>query len=330
MHELQSLPTAPGPDLSVLIAQAENFFKASKSPATIKAFESDLASFRAFTTQNNLPYLPSSVETVILYVSSLAAADPPMTYATIRRRLSGISFAHRRRGLESPAVPRNHFVLREVLAGIRRELGNAQHGADPILTDRIRRIVAACPDTLLGKRDLALLLFAFAAGSRASEVSSILEVGDITLTAGGDLHILLRRSKADPDQAGREFIVARGEHESTCPVRAIQTWVDAAGIRESGGALFRSVSRHGKPGKVHLSRRSISKILKAAAARAGLDPTALSPHGLRAGMCTSAALAGATEMEIASLSGHRSVATVRRYVRAAEILRRNASSKLGL
>jgi len=331
MQELQSSLCAPGPDLAGLIARAESFYKAAKAPATIKAFESDLASFRSFTTCNNLPYLPSTVETVVLYVSSLAAADPPMAYATIRRRLSSISFAHRRRGLESPAVPRKHFVLREVLAGIRRTLGTAQHGATPILGDQIRSIVAASPNTLLGTRNRALVLFGFAAGSRASELASILEVGDLSLTADGDLYILLRRSKIDQDQAGRDFVVARGQHPETCPVRAIQAWIEVAAIGESGGPLFRSVTRHGKlRGDAPLSRRSVSKILKAAAVRAGLDPGKISPHGLRAGMCTTAALAGATEMEIASLSGHRSVATVRRYVRAADVLRRNASSRLGL
>jgi integrase len=330
MQELQSYFRAPGPDLSNLVAQAERFYKASKAPATLAAFESDLASFHAFTTLKHLPYLPSTVETVILYVSSLATADPPMAYATIRRRLSAISFAHRQRAFESPAVPRNHFVLREVLAGIRRTLGTAQHGAAPIMTDQIRRIVAACPDTLLGKRDRALVLFGFAAGSRASELASILEVGDISLTANGDLYILLRRSKVDGDQAGRDFIVFRGQSEDTCPVRSVMAWIEAAGI-QSGGPLFRSVTRHGRiRGSAPLSRRSVAKILKSATARAGLDPTKVSPHGLRAGMCTTAALAGATEMEIASLSGHRSVATVRRYVRAAEALRQNASSRLGL
>jgi site-specific recombinase XerD len=332
MQELQQSLSAPKPELSGLIAAAEKFYEASKAPATIEAFNADLRSFRAFTTQNHLPYLPSNAETVVLYVSSLAAADPPMTYSTIRRRLSAISFAHRRRGLESPAVPRNHFVLREVLAGIRRTLGTAQHGADPILTGRIRRIVAACPDTMLGLRDRALVLFGFAAGSRASELASILKVRDISLTADGhqNLYIRLRTSKADQDQAGRDFVVFRGEHPSTCPVAAIQAWVLGAGIRQNGGPLFRAVNRHGKVSPNALSRRSVSKILKAAAVRAGLDPESISPHGLRAGMCTSAALAGATEMEIASLSGHRSVATVRRYVRAAEVLRRNASSRLGL
>lgn len=330
MHELEPSACAPRPDLSGLRATAESFYKAAKAPATIRAFRSDLASFQAFTTRNNLPYLPSTVEAVVLYISSLAATDPPMSYATIRRRLSSISFAHRERGIASPATPRNHFVLREVLAGIRRTIGTAQHGAAPILSDQVRRIAASCPDTVLGRRDRSMVLFAFAAGSRASEVASILEVCDLSLTVSGDMSIKLRRSKTDQDQAGREFVVARGQYPETCPVRAIQAWIEAAGIGQTGGPLFRAVNRHGKVSPNALSRRSVAKILKTAAARAGLDPARVSPHGLRAGMCTTAALAGATEMEIASLSGHSSVAVLRRYVRAAEELRCNASSRLGL
>ena len=89
MNELESSFCAPSPDLSNVIAVAECLYKAAKAPATIKAFDSDLACFRTFATQNHLPYLPSDVETVVLYVSSLAAADPPMAYATIRQRLAG-------------------------------------------------------------------------------------------------------------------------------------------------------------------------------------------------------------------------------------------------
>ncbi len=55
MYELESSLCAPGPDLCDVIAAAERFYKAGKAPATIKAFESDLASFSAFTTRNNLP-----------------------------------------------------------------------------------------------------------------------------------------------------------------------------------------------------------------------------------------------------------------------------------
>ena len=61
MLELETLPGAQGPDISGVIAAAAQFFEASKAPATIQAFDSDLASFRAFVTRNNLSFLPSTV-----------------------------------------------------------------------------------------------------------------------------------------------------------------------------------------------------------------------------------------------------------------------------
>jgi hypothetical protein len=173
MHELESSLCAAGPDLSGLIAQAESFYKVAKAPATIKAFESDIASFGAFTTCINLAYLLTTVEAVVLYVSSFAAANPPMSYATIRRRLSAISFAHRQRGLESPATPRGHFVFREVLAGARCTLGTALHGAEPILGDQIWRIVASCPNIPLGTRNRALVVFGSRRGGHITATMKI-------------------------------------------------------------------------------------------------------------------------------------------------------------
>jgi integrase len=70
--------------------------------------------------------------------------------------------------------------------------------------------------------------------------------------------------------------------------------------------------------------------VKKAAARAGLDPARLSPHGLRSGMVTQAAINGAEEYEIARITGHRSVAVLRKYVRDANLYRNNASARLGL
>lgn len=50
MQEFQASLSTPGPDLSGLIAAAERFYEPAKAPAMIKAFDSDLASFRAFPT----------------------------------------------------------------------------------------------------------------------------------------------------------------------------------------------------------------------------------------------------------------------------------------
>lgn len=86
---------------------------------------------------------------------------------------------------------------------------------------------------------------------------------------------------------------------------AARARIDAAAIGESGGKLFRAVDRHGNVSHKPLSPRSIAKILARASARAGIAGK-FSPHSLRAGMCTRAALNGAEERDIARTTRHRS------------------------
>jgi integrase len=162
-----------------------------------------------------------------------------MTVVTIKRRLAAINYTHREAGYpDSPASTRNNFIVREVLNGIRRTRGTAQHGADPLLADDVKRIAAACPDTLLGVRDRALVLCGFSGAFRRSELTRILKVDDLTFTPQG-LYIRLPRSKTDQEQAGRTVAIGRGEHEETCPVLALRAWLDAARIES--GPVFRVI-----------------------------------------------------------------------------------------
>ena len=224
-----------------------------------------------------------------LYISHLASRVAPVSLSTIHRRLAAISFAHRQQSLDSPATPRKHIVLHEVLAGIKRTLGATQRGADPLLVAAIRRIVAASPATLLGTRDRALCLLGFATGLRRSELASVIGVRDLQFTGRG-LYIFIRHSKSERyEDHPRLVAVPFGEHQKTCPVLAVRAWIDAARIRE--GPLFRAVDSHGNVSQRPLSPRSIAKILARAAARAGIRGK-VSPHSLRAGMCTQAALMG--------------------------------------
>ena len=214
-----------------------------------------------------------------------------------------------------------------MLNGIRRTRGTAQHGADPLPADAVKRIAAACPDTLLGTRDRALVLCRFSGAFRRSELTQILEVGDLTFTAQG-LYIRLPRSKTDQEQAGRTVVIGLGEHEESCPVHTLRAWLDAAGIES--GPVFRAVDLKGRVSATALHPRSISKILKRAAERAGIDPSKVSGHSLRAGMATTAAIHGAEEREIARTTGHKTSAMVRRYIRDGELLRSNMTARLGL
>jgi integrase len=65
-------------------------------------------------------------------------------------------------------------------------------------------------------------------------------------------------------------------------------------------------------------------------AAVGLDATEFAGHSLRSGLATSAAAAGASERSIMNQTGHRSVNTVRRYIRDGSLFIDNAATVLGL
>jgi site-specific recombinase XerD len=318
-----NFPASRSPELGTLAEQAAKFMKAAKANSTRLAYAVDMNDFERFAERHSLPVLPSTPETVALYISDLAMR---LSVSTIRRRMAAITNAHKEAGFaNSPASPRQHYVVREILAGIKRTLGTAQHGVDPLLAGDIRQIVAATPDNLLGLRDRALILVGFSGAFRRSELASILEVEDLAFTDGG-LYIRMRRSKTDQEGHGRSVAVSAGERPETCPIRALRAWIEAAGI--TAGPVFRAVNRHGHVAACALSPRSVAKILKRAAARAGINAALIAGHSLRAGMVTQAALNGAEEREIAKTTGHHSVGMVRRYIRDGAAF--GASAQLGL
>jgi site-specific recombinase XerD len=76
-----------------------------------------------------------------------------------------------------------------------------------------------------------------------------------------------------------------------------------------------------KAGAVRLTDRSVANIVTAYAERAGFDASTFSGHSLRSGFLTSAAANGASIFKMMDVSRHKSVDTLRRYVREAEIFK---------
>ena len=75
---------------------------------------------------------------------------------------------------------------------------------------------------------------------------------------------------------------------------------------------------------------AIGGIVKGAAHAAGYAVEEFAGHSLRAGFATQAAANGATELLIMRQTGHRSLITVRRYIREGTLFHDNAAGKLGL
>ena len=111
-----------------------------------------------------------------------------------------------------------------------------------------------------------------------------------------------------------------------CPVRALREWLSAAGIEN--GPLFRPINKADKVRQARLTSRSVANIIKTMARRIGLDANMFSGHSLRSGFLTSAASNGASIFKMMDVSRHKSIETLRGYVRDGEIFKDHAGAGL--
>jgi len=307
---------APSPSME----QAREFARHSKAESTLRGYQSDWRDFCSWCDSQSLCPLPASPESVASYIAECASR---LKTGSIQRRLNAISEAHKAMGQESPT---SAGTVRNTLKGIQRTLGTATVQKSPTLVDDIRAMVGATDAGLIGARDRALILLGFAGAFRRSELVA-LGVADLAFSRDG-LTVTLRRSKTDQEGVGRKVGIPYGSNPDTCPVRAVQSWLEDASVAD--GPAFRAVNRHGKAQETGLAPIDVARIVKKLAQGAGLDPAKYAGHSLRAGHATQAATAGASERSIMNQTGHRSVQMVRRYIRDGSLFRENSAGKLGL
>jgi integrase len=92
--------------------------------------------------------------------------------------------------------------------------------------------------------------------------------------------------------------------------------------------LFARLYRGGGISAERLRPQSVSIVVKRAALAGGLNPKTFSGHSLRAGLATSAALAGADLKDIMAQTRHRSHDIALRYIRRAEVWKDNVTGLL--
>lgn len=211
------------------------------------------------------------------------------------------------------------------MQGLRRTHGTASTPKKALKVEWLKGMVAALPHSLVGVRNKAILLLGFCAGMRRSEIVG-LDLGDVVFEPEGAV-VTIKRSKRDQEGKGRQVGVPRGQHEGTCPVRALQDWIRMSGL--IAGPLFVRLDPGGQAGE-RLDGRAVAHIVQRAARRAGLDPVMFSGHSLRRGFCTETARMGAAERDIARTTGHSSMAVLRGYVEAGTIFQSCAARVLDL
>ena len=92
--------------------------------------------------------------------------------------------------------------------------------------------------------------------------------------------------------------------------------------------IFRLIDKGGTVRTTRLADRSVANIVKAYASRARFDASVFSGHSLRAGFLTSAAGKGASIFKMMDVSRHKSVDTLRCYVRDTELFKDHAGAGL--
>jgi len=316
---------------------ANLYAKNARSKNTEKSYRSDWQDFEFWCRSKKLNALPADPHTIAGYLADRAANTfndkkgierLQLKVSSLVRRLSSIGLAHRLKGYE---LDRKHQSIQETLKGIKNTHGVAQVRKEPILVKDLRLIVQAILTEIDGKisltgiRDRALLILGFAGAFRRSELVS-LEIKDLKLARDGII-VLLKRSKTDQQGEGREVAIPYGSNPLTCPVRALQDWLNAANI--TNGPVFRSINRHEQISLRSLTSQSVALIVK----RRVLDTEKVftfSGHSLRAGFATTAAMAGIPEYAIMKQTGHKRSDTIKKYIRAGNFWRDNAASRVGL
>jgi site-specific recombinase XerD len=179
------------PQLALLLQRAQQYYTRGKAQATREAYQNDWQDFTDWCATHRLTLLPAAPATVALYLT--ASIERGQKVNTLARRLAAISHAHQAMGY---ATPTTSEIVRAVLIGIRRTHGKAPRGAGALMTEDIRRIIAALPDAPVGLRDKALILLGFAGAFRRSELIAM-NVDDLHERQEG-LVVLLRPDPMRP------------------------------------------------------------------------------------------------------------------------------------
>jgi len=242
--------------------------------------------------------------------------------STLDRRIASWRAFHRMRNLPSPfEAP----LIRQARAKARRAAARtpAPKSPNPITLEVLENMLKTCGPTSRGLRNRAILMLGWASGGRRRSEITGLMFEDISLKdyAEGLIWIRLLETKTT-SKSNTPRLVLKGRAAG-----AVFDWIKAAKITD--GPLFRPISKSGTILQRPLNPDAIRQIVKHHLTRAGYDKTFASPHGLRSGFLTEAALRGTPIQAAMRLSLHKSLAQAQKYYDDIDIKDNPAANLLG-
>ena len=294
------------------------------APSTQTAYENAWKDFLRFCSSIDALALPAEPETVAAF---LKAREHSHSTAAISQRLAAVRAVHKDAKGQLPRndPTRDLFTLDDPVISdawkeIVRRKGNRHTPRAAIRSTELKTILRVIPDTFKGLQDRAVLLIGLACALRRSEIVALnrddLEFDDETML----VHI--RRSKTDQDGNGVVLAAARTGTD-TCPVAAMEKWLEAAEITE--GPIFLNLRT-----RTRAHPQMPYYLVKKHGTAAGFKPGPLGAHSLRRGFVTEVIQAGVTLKESMAAARHKTASIHLGYVQAETAAKNPAIRKLAL
>lgn len=259
---------------------------------TLEAYQRDLDDARAHL-RGGLG--AASAEAIEAYVAGLSGRG--LAPATARRRISALKQFFR-------------FLMQENTRGddptARLEAPKRSRSLPKTLSvAEIEALIAAAERP----RDKAIIELLYGAGLRVSELTAL----PLRVAKAGQPHMIVE------GKGGKERMVALGRPALEAMALHLQTreaTLPKVEARREKAARWLFPSASAADGK--MTRRRVGQILEDAAAKAGIDPTRVSPHVLRHAFATHLVEGGADLRSVQTLLGHADIATTQIYTHVAE------------
>lgn len=292
------------------MSDAERYQQAARRASTARRYAQAIEHFEG--EWGGL--LPASSASVVRYLATYGAR---LTASTLRTHLAALAQWHQQRGFVDPTKAAQ---VRDTLRGIQAlhpqpvkqapalqlkvlEISIEGLSADLQSAHRAQRLRAA--------RDQALILLGFWRAFRGDELCRLL-AEHVRIEEGEGMQLFLPSSKTDRDNRGRSLTMPALKR--LCPVAACAQWLQLTGIKQ--GPLFRSIDRWGHLSERPLNPNSVSRLLRRALLRSGVDAEGYSAHSLRRGFATWASRNQWSSEALMAYVGWRDVQSAARYIEA--------------
>jgi hypothetical protein len=286
------------------------------APATLRALRTDVRRWTSWCRAERRGPLPARPADLAAFVLAHRVRWTP---ATLRRCLASLARLHRVLRLTDPTKDEEvRGALRAVARGRAAAGQGGQRQAAGITTPVLAALLAPLGDTLIDRRDRALLLVGRDLLARRSELAALRVEHLTSAPATGGATVRIPRSKTDQEGQGATLYLGP---DAWAAVNAWRAAATAAGADLSSGPLFRPVHVTGCVRDRAL--RAVDDVIRKCAARAapalqklGVAPEAVRGHSCRVGMAQDLMAAGFDLGAIMQAGRWQSSAMVARYTAA--------------